>query len=121
MAGGERSTTSQSRLWRSVKHEDVYLKGYATMGELMVGLAEYFVFYNGERPHQSLGQKTPEVVYRTAIGGGAVIVDKFPRAVEEPSVPLRSTKGSSTAEARTEAEAKPGQRRPAAKEVECTA
>ena len=22
------------RLWRSVKHEDVYLKGYATMGEL---------------------------------------------------------------------------------------
>jgi len=21
------------RLWRSVKHEDVYLKGYATMGE----------------------------------------------------------------------------------------
>jgi len=34
MAGGERSTTSQSRLWRSVKHEDVYLKGYATMGEL---------------------------------------------------------------------------------------
>jgi len=109
------------RLWRSVKHEDVYLKGYATMGELMVGLAEYFVFYNGERPHQSLGQKTPEVVYRTAVGGGAVIVDKFPRAVEEPSVPLRSTEGSSTAEARTEAEAKPGQRRPAAKEVECTA
>ena len=25
------------RLWRSVKHEDVYLKGYATMGELRVG------------------------------------------------------------------------------------
>ena len=36
------------RLWRSVKHEDVYLKGYATMGELRVGLAEYFAFYNGE-------------------------------------------------------------------------
>jgi len=30
------------RLWRSVKHEDVYLKGYASMGELMIGLAEYF-------------------------------------------------------------------------------
>ena len=42
------------RLWRSVKHEDVYLKGYATMGELTLGLAEYFAFYNGERPHQSL-------------------------------------------------------------------
>ena len=112
------------RLWRSVKHEDVYLKGYATMGELMVGLAEYFAFYNGERPHQSLGQKTPEVVYRTAIGGGAVIVDKFPRAVEEPPVSLRSTGGSSTAEAttaRTKTETEPGQRRSAASEVKCAA
>ena len=72
------------RLWRSVKHEDVYLKGYASMGELMVGLTEYFAFYNGERPHQSLGQQTPDVVYRSAIGGGAMIVDKFGGAVEEP-------------------------------------
>jgi putative transposase len=71
------------RLWRSVKHEDVYLKGYATMGELTVGLAEYFAFYNGERPHQSLGKKTPDVVYRTAVGGGAIILDKFGGAVKE--------------------------------------
>ena len=54
------------------------------MGELTLGLAEYFAFYNGERPHQSLGQKTPNAVYRTATGGGAVIVDKFGGAVEEP-------------------------------------
>ena len=101
----------------------MYLKGYASMGELMVGLAAYFAFYNGERPHQSLGQKTPEVVYRTAMGGGAVIVDKFPRAVEEPPVPLYSTEVSSTAEAtaETKAKAKPGQRRSAASEVECAA
>jgi putative transposase len=115
------------RLWRSVKYEDVYLNGYATMGELMIGLVKYFAFYNGERPHQSLGQVTPEVVYRTAIGGGAMIVDKFPRAVDDPPAPLRSTGGSSTAEARaeakteTKAKAKPGQRRPAASEIECTA
>src|SRR5450830_762918 len=43
------------RLWRSVKHEDVYLNGYATMGELLIGLTKYFAFYNAERPHQSLG------------------------------------------------------------------
>ena len=43
------------RLWRSVKHEDVYLNGYATMGELLIGLTKYFAFYNGERPHQALG------------------------------------------------------------------
>ena len=111
------------RLWRSVKHEDVYLKGYASMGELMVGLTEYFVFYNGERPHQSLANNTPDAVYRSAIGGGAMIVDKFGGAVEGTPVPLRSTGDSSTAEARatTKAEAKSGQRRPAANEVECTA
>ena len=117
------------RLWRDVKHEDVYLKGYATMGELTVGLAKYFVFHNGERPHQSLGYKTPDVVYQTAVGGGAVIVDKFGGAVEETPVPLRSTVVSSTADARsdaiseatTTATAKPGQRRPAASEVECAA
>ena len=49
------------------------------MGELTTGLAEYFAFYNGERPHQSLGHQMPDVVYRTARGGGAVIVDKFPQ------------------------------------------
>ena len=65
------------RLWRSVKHEDVYLKGYATMSELLVGLTEYFVLYNTERPHQSLGYDTPDQVYRTASGGGARIVDKY--------------------------------------------
>ena len=108
------------RLWRSVKYEDVYLKGYGSMGELTLGLAEYFAFYNGERPHQSLGQKTPNAVYRTATGGGAVIVDKFGGAVEEPPVPLRSTGGSSTAKARSKAKTNPGQRGPAAIEVECT-
>ena len=115
------------RLWRSVKHEDVTLKGHAAMGELWVGLTDYFAFTNGERPHQSLGNRTPDDVYRTAIGGGAVIVDKFPRAVEEAPVPLRSTGTSSTAKAKarpitkTESKTIPGQRRPAASEEECAA
>ena len=111
------------RLWRNVKHEDVYLKGYATLGELMVGLTEYFVFYNGERPHQSLGDQTPDVVHQTAAGGGAMIVDKFGGAAGETPVPLRSTGVSPAAEASaktqstTKANAKPGQRRPAANGV----
>ncbi len=65
------------RLWRTVKYEDVYLKGYANMAELMVGLAQYFAFYNAERPHQSLGYQTPDQVYRDGVGGGALIVDRF--------------------------------------------
>ena len=50
------------RLWRSVKHEVVYLKGYASPMELIIGLTEYFVFYNNECSHQSLGNRTPTVV-----------------------------------------------------------
>ncbi len=65
------------RLWRNVKYEDVYLKGYANMAELTVGLAQYFAFYNTERPHQALGYETPDHVYRAGVGGGALIVDRF--------------------------------------------
>ncbi len=65
------------RLWRSVKHEDVYLNGYATMGALTVGLTKYFAFYNNERPHQSLDYQTPDVVYASGKGGGAIIIDKY--------------------------------------------
>lgn len=71
------------RLWRNVKHEDVYLKGYANMAELMVGLAQYFAFYNGERAHQSLGYQTPASVYRLGVGGGAMIVDKYNEKKED--------------------------------------
>jgi putative transposase len=72
------------RLWRTVKYEDVYLKGYATMGELTFGLMEYFMFYNDERPHQALANETPETVYRTQQGGGALIVDKYGPAAIPP-------------------------------------
>ena len=98
------------RLWRSVKYEDIYLKGYNLMGELTLGLTEYFVFYNGERPHQSLEDKTPDTVYRTAISGGAMIVDKFGCSTAEAS-PEKSTT-TATLESKEES----GQRRPAASE-----
>lgn len=51
------------RLWRTVKYENVYLKGYQTIPEARSGLTEYFEFYNKERFHQSLDNKTPWVVY----------------------------------------------------------
>jgi putative transposase len=86
------------RLWRSVKYdEDVYLQGYGTMGELTLGLARYFAFYNGERPHQSLGNRTPHEVYASGQGGGAKIVDKFGGAREESLAPLHCARDSSRA------------------------
>jgi putative transposase len=65
------------RLWRNVKYEDIYLYDYTTMRQLTSGLSKYFVLYNSERPHQSLGYRTPDVVYHSASGGGAIIVEKF--------------------------------------------
>jgi putative transposase len=51
------------RLWRSVKYEDIYLKGYEGVPQLQRGLKDYFPFYNNERPHQSLDYRTPQEVY----------------------------------------------------------
>jgi putative transposase len=51
------------RLWRTVKYEDVFLRGYESVPELERGLKAYFAFYNEARLHQSLGYKTPAEVY----------------------------------------------------------
>ncbi len=51
------------RLWRTVKHEDIYLKDYETVEDLIAGLREYFDYYNQARSHQSLGDRTPAEVY----------------------------------------------------------
>lgn len=56
------------RLWRTLKYEDIYLKGYSDMCELTLGLTQYFSFYNDERPHQSLSYLTPSRVYKNAQG-----------------------------------------------------
>lgn len=52
------------RLWRTVKYEDVYLKGYSTFDEVNAGLADYFRFYNEKRRHSSLENRTPKDVYQ---------------------------------------------------------
>lgn len=92
------------RLWRTVKYEDIYLKGYADLGEVMLGLTEYFPFYNDERPHTALANETPETAYRTRQGGGALIVDKYGPAALPPGEP-----------------AAPGQRCSAVNEVQAVA
>lgn len=51
------------RLWRSVKYEEVYLNDYGTVAEARNGLARYFLFYNRERIHETLGYRTPYAIY----------------------------------------------------------
>ena len=58
------------RLWRSLKYEDVYLKGYADGREAKAGIASWMAFYNLQRPHQALGNRTPMAVWRDGTTGG---------------------------------------------------
>jgi putative transposase len=51
------------RLWRSVKYEEIYIKEYDSIGELVKSLKIYFEFYNNERTHAGLVGKTPAEVY----------------------------------------------------------
>ena len=57
------------RLWRSLKYECVYLHAFETGSELRAGLACWIGYYNGARPHSSLGGMTPEEAYAaTGVG-----------------------------------------------------
>jgi putative transposase len=53
------------RVWRSLKHEDVYLKGYADGVEAKAGIGAWIDFYNERRLHQALGYRTPMSVWRS--------------------------------------------------------
>lgn len=51
------------RLWRSLKYEEVYLKAYDSVAEARAGISAWIEFYNYERPHQSLGYRTPWEIF----------------------------------------------------------
>ena len=61
--GRYRDNIFVERLWRTVKYEEVYLKAYSGGHEAKTGLDAYFCFYNTQRPHQSLGYRTPAEVF----------------------------------------------------------
>ncbi len=75
-------------LWRSLKHEDVYLKGYADGHHAKAGIAEWIVFYNHSRPHQALANRTPMAVGRGGTGAfGATAVDMTLRPDNASALP----------------------------------
>ncbi len=47
------------RFWRSLKYENVYIKGYVNRDEAHRGIGEYMTFFNTVRPHESLNYQTP--------------------------------------------------------------
>jgi putative transposase len=54
------------RLWRSLKYEDIYLRAYVTGSEARLGIGRWIVGYNTARPHQALGYRTPDEVYKAS-------------------------------------------------------
>ena len=81
------------RLWRTVKYEEIYLQKYDSIQSLLMGLTQYFLFYNEKRWHQSLAYQTPDIVYQTAVGGGAKIVDKVNEPTDTLVIELSDTSG----------------------------
>ena len=61
--GAWRDNVFVERLWRSVKYEEVYLRAYASVSEARASIGRYLSFYNGTRPHSSLGGQTPDQAY----------------------------------------------------------
>lgn len=59
-------------------------EGLRQHGRIDVGWAQYFAFYNAQRPHQSPSYQTPDQVYRDGIGGGAMFADRFGDDIETP-------------------------------------
>ena len=51
------------RFFRSLKHEDIYLKEYFSISELKTGVARYMFKYNHVRLHETHGYRTPAEIY----------------------------------------------------------
>ena len=50
-----------TRLWRTIKYEEVYLRAYANVPDARASLGRYIDhFYNARRPHSSLDRQTPD-------------------------------------------------------------
>jgi putative transposase len=83
------------RLWRSLKHEDIYLKHYADGHEAKAGISAWIDFYNTKRFHRALRNRTPMAVQHAAAaalaGDGCGSVDNaraLPTDPQQQTQPL---------------------------------
>jgi len=61
--GAWRDNVFVERLWRTIKHDEVYLKAYDSVSHARASLARFIDFYNARRPHSSLDRETPDEFY----------------------------------------------------------
>jgi putative transposase len=65
--GAWRDNVFVERVWRSIKYECVYLKAYDSVSEARHDIARYIDWYNSERCHSSLDDKTPDQVWSAGL------------------------------------------------------
>ena len=51
------------RFWRTIKYENIYIRGYENARECHAGIKAFIKRYNDVREHSSLDNKTPSDVY----------------------------------------------------------
>jgi putative transposase len=74
------------RLWRSFKHEDIYLKGYVDGREAHAGVASWLALYNAVRPHHALANRTPMEAWHEGMAA-SLAVDMTPRLDNAAALP----------------------------------
>lgn len=70
--GAWRDNVFVERLWRTVKHEEVYLKAYDSVAEARASIGRFLDFYNRVRPHSHHGGRTPDQAWFAALAPAAV-------------------------------------------------
>ena len=61
--GAWRDNVFVERLWRSIKYERVYLRVYDAVSAARTDVALYLDWYNRERVHSRIEDRTPEQAY----------------------------------------------------------
>ena len=69
--GAWRDNVFIERFWKTLKYEEVYLHAYESGSEAKTGLGNYVHYYNYDRPHSSLGGRTPDMAYYSALAADA--------------------------------------------------
>jgi len=85
------------RFWRTLKHENVFLNAYETVGEARKGIKGFIDLYNEERLHSSIGYTKPGVVYRGEKLAPAYFLGKFIKKTRRTS-PVDSVENTASCE-----------------------
>jgi len=59
------------RFWKTLKTEEVYLRGYDSGTEARISLGRFIDYYNCGHPHSSLSGRTPDMAYFNLLSNAA--------------------------------------------------